>query len=120
MKKYDFSGVSGVFNPGHPGASVGSVYDNLYVVGTRVTFEHYYLVRADSEDDARDRLVSIDFDCPNFQKFVSEKVVEAYPIAGAGDVVHLLKNTEQPGMTIEQYLAAEKKWLANNVTDTGN
>jgi hypothetical protein len=96
----------------------------VFAVETVSTFRHVYFVKAESAEHAMDEVVCNDGDVRNesqgylnyFQSHLGEHIVRASEVDNAG-MVELVRETEQPEMTLEKWETGN--WLKNcvNVID---
>jgi len=88
----------------------------IYAVETVSIFRHVYFVKAENAEHAADEVVCNDGNLNYFQKHITEDVVRSYKVSNA-DMVELIRETEQPEMTLEKLETG--KWLQNcvNVID---
>jgi antitoxin component of MazEF toxin-antitoxin module len=87
-----------------------------FAVETVSVFRHVYFVKAESAEHAMDEVTCNDGNMNYFQKHVEESILSAREVSKAG-MVQLIRETEQPDMTLEQLETG--KWLQNcvNVID---
>ena len=88
----------------------------VFAVETVSSFRHVYFVKAESAEHAMDEVVCNDGNLNYFQSHLGEHIVRASAVDNAG-MVELVRETEQPDMTLEEWETGT--WVKNcvNVVD---
>ena len=114
---YDFEGVSKAF--GVPfSTQLKNEYENVYEIEEVTTFIDRYIVRMPqgqhvnvTDEGLRERDLSF------FQKYVGSTISNVRKVSSDSDFVKILKETEYPDMTLEQFTKTKYKWIQNNIKD---
>jgi hypothetical protein len=94
----------------------GAGLDNLYIVQEEVVFHNSYMVRAINERDAMQKVLMTD-SSKYFQKHVCSVPFSAVRVTSEEQIVKMMVDTEQPSMTMEQFMPRKQVWLKNCVTE---
>lgn len=87
-----------------------------FAVETISMFRHVYFIKAESAEHACDEVVCDEGNLNYFQRHITEEIVRSYPVTNS-DMVTLVRETEQPEMTLEKWETGN--WIKNcvNVID---
>ena len=107
---YDFSGLESVFSGKVP---VKNDYENVYAVEVISSFKEVYLVKADSTTNLMQNIMGIidSGEATYFQDHIGYNVSNVSLCKSDSDYVDILKRTEQPSMTLEQFTSKRTGWL---------
>lgn len=85
-----------------------------FAVETVSSFRMVYFVKAESLEHAMDEVVcEMDTgELPVFQSHIAENISHGYEVSN-GDIVRIIRETEQPSMTLEKLESGQ--WLTNCV-----
>lgn len=92
-------------------------HDNLFAVEELVTFRNVQLIRAPSAHAAIERFAADDGSMHYFQQHVSSVPFLVTAIVEDADIVGVLRSTEQPNITLEEFTMARDTWLQNCVNE---